>query len=60
MDGLIDVIHATTAVTISNNYFTEHDKVRRKRFPSLALAYNFRSRSLTNLVLTGDAARTQR
>ena len=38
MDGLIDVIHATTAVTISNNYFTEHDKVRRKRFPSLALA----------------------
>ncbi|KAI5590406.1 hypothetical protein POPTR_004G007300v4 [Populus trichocarpa] len=27
MDGLIDVIHATTAVTISNNYFTEHDKV---------------------------------
>ncbi|KAF9683350.1 hypothetical protein SADUNF_Sadunf04G0004400 [Salix dunnii] len=28
MDGLIDVIHATTAVTISNNYFTEHDKDR--------------------------------
>ncbi|XP_011046965.1 PREDICTED: probable pectate lyase 16 [Populus euphratica] len=27
MDGLIDVIHASTAVTISNNYFTEHDKV---------------------------------
>ncbi|KAK7332349.1 hypothetical protein VNO80_29100 [Phaseolus coccineus] len=26
-DGLIDVIHASTAVTISNNYFTHHDKV---------------------------------
>ncbi|XP_047313051.1 putative pectate lyase 2 [Impatiens glandulifera] len=26
-DGLIDVIHASTAITISNNYFTRHDKV---------------------------------
>ncbi|XP_010529455.1 PREDICTED: probable pectate lyase 16 [Tarenaya hassleriana] len=26
-DGLIDVIHASTRVTISNNYFTQHDKV---------------------------------
>ncbi|XP_065879556.1 probable pectate lyase 16 [Euphorbia lathyris] len=26
-DGLIDVTHASTAVTISNNYFTNHDKV---------------------------------
>ncbi|KAF7840603.1 putative pectate lyase 2 [Senna tora] len=26
-DGLIDVIHASTSVTISNNYFTQHDKV---------------------------------
>lgn len=26
-DGLIDVIHGSTAVTISNNYFTHHDKV---------------------------------
>ncbi|KAL2467131.1 putative pectate lyase 16 [Abeliophyllum distichum] len=26
-DGLIDVIHASNGVTISNNYFTEHDKV---------------------------------
>ncbi|KAK7245889.1 hypothetical protein RIF29_40743 [Crotalaria pallida] len=26
-DGLIDVIHASTGVTISNNYFTQHDKV---------------------------------
>ncbi|XP_019257608.1 PREDICTED: putative pectate lyase 2 [Nicotiana attenuata] len=26
-DGLLDVIHASTAVTISNSYFTEHDKV---------------------------------
>ncbi|KAG4956277.1 hypothetical protein AAZX31_15G105500 [Glycine max] len=26
-DGLIDVIHASTSITISNNYFTQHDKV---------------------------------
>ena len=26
-DGLIDVIHASTAIAISNNYFTQHDKV---------------------------------
>ncbi|XP_058728051.1 putative pectate lyase 2 [Vicia villosa] len=26
-DGLIDIIHASTAVTVSNNYFTQHDKV---------------------------------
>ncbi|MED6218665.1 hypothetical protein PIB30_028628 [Stylosanthes scabra] len=26
-DGLIDIIHASTAITISNNYFTQHDKV---------------------------------
>ncbi|XP_061345534.1 putative pectate lyase 2 [Gastrolobium bilobum] len=26
-DSLIDVIHASTAVTISNNYFTHHDEV---------------------------------
>ncbi|XP_058103415.1 putative pectate lyase 2 [Magnolia sinica] len=26
-DGLIDVIHASTALTISNNYFSNHDKV---------------------------------
>ncbi|KAJ8761772.1 hypothetical protein K2173_004583 [Erythroxylum novogranatense] len=26
-DGLIDVIHASTGVTISNNYFSQHDKV---------------------------------
>ncbi|CAA0835891.1 Putative pectate lyase 2 [Striga hermonthica] len=26
-DGLIDVIHASTDITISNNYFTQHDKV---------------------------------
>lgn len=26
-DGLVDVIHASTAVTISNNYFSQHDKV---------------------------------
>ncbi|KAJ7559226.1 hypothetical protein O6H91_04G075000 [Diphasiastrum complanatum] len=26
-DGLVDVIHASTDVTISNNYFTNHDEV---------------------------------
>ncbi|CAH9105704.1 unnamed protein product [Cuscuta epithymum] len=26
-DGLIDVIHGSTNITISNNYFTQHDKV---------------------------------
>ncbi|KAL7212232.1 hypothetical protein ACSBR2_014998 [Camellia fascicularis] len=26
-DGLVDIIHASTAVTVSNNYFTQHDKV---------------------------------
>lgn len=26
-DGLIDIIHASTSVTISNNYFSQHDKV---------------------------------
>ncbi|KAK2999187.1 hypothetical protein RJ639_023026 [Escallonia herrerae] len=25
-DGLIDIIHASTAITISNNYFSQHDK----------------------------------
>ncbi|KAI9124268.1 hypothetical protein K1719_005568 [Acacia pycnantha] len=27
VDGLIDIIHASTSITISNNYFTQHDKV---------------------------------
>jgi pectate lyase len=26
-DGLIDVIHESTAITISNNYMSHHDKV---------------------------------
>ncbi|KAK7859911.1 putative pectate lyase 2 [Quercus suber] len=26
-DGLIDIIHASTAITISNNYFSQHNKV---------------------------------
>ncbi|KAG6695331.1 hypothetical protein I3842_09G093300 [Carya illinoinensis] len=26
-DGLIDVVHASTEITISNNYFFQHDKV---------------------------------
>ncbi|XP_042519277.1 putative pectate lyase 2 [Macadamia integrifolia] len=26
-DGLIDIIHASTSITVSNNYFTQHDKV---------------------------------
>ncbi|CAN8236943.1 unnamed protein product [Cochlearia groenlandica] len=25
-DGLIDVVHSSTAITISNNYFTQHEK----------------------------------
>lgn len=28
-DGLVDVTHASTAVTVSNNYFTRHDKVSK-------------------------------
>jgi len=28
-DGLTDVTHASTLVTISNNYFTQHDKVSK-------------------------------
>ena len=28
-DGLIDVIRASTSITISNNYFSQHDKVLR-------------------------------
>jgi len=31
-DGLIDVIHASTSITISNNYFSQHDKVLRLHF----------------------------
>lgn len=27
-DGLVDVIHGSTRVTISNNYYSDHDKVR--------------------------------
>ncbi|KAK6932761.1 Pectate lyase [Dillenia turbinata] len=27
LDGLIDVIHASTAITISNNYFQQHDEL---------------------------------
>lgn len=26
-DGLVDIIHASNLVTVSNNYFTQHDKV---------------------------------
>lgn len=34
-DGLIDVIHASTAITISNNFFSQHDKVRNQpHFPA--------------------------
>lgn len=28
-DGLIDITHASTAVTVSNNYFSQHDKVSK-------------------------------
>ncbi|XP_023750912.2 putative pectate lyase 2 [Lactuca sativa] len=27
IDGLIDIIHASTLITISNNFFSQHDKV---------------------------------
>ncbi|XP_075503038.1 putative pectate lyase 2 [Primulina tabacum] len=26
-DGLVDIIHGSTGITVSNNYFTQHDKV---------------------------------
>ncbi|KAK3021738.1 hypothetical protein RJ639_046084 [Escallonia herrerae] len=26
-DGLVDIIHASTGITVSNNYLTQHDKV---------------------------------
>ncbi|KAM6585682.1 hypothetical protein CsatB_012684 [Cannabis sativa] len=29
-DGLIDVIYGSNAITISNNYFTQHDKVTKR------------------------------
>ena len=28
-DGLIDVVHGSTAITISNNNFIQHDKLSR-------------------------------
>ncbi|KAK6154634.1 hypothetical protein DH2020_008882 [Rehmannia glutinosa] len=33
-DGLIDVIHASTAITISNNFFSQHDKVTKREVKS--------------------------
>lgn len=36
-DGLIDVIHASTSVTISNNYFSQHDKVGRRIVPCICM-----------------------
>lgn len=38
-DGLLDVTHASNLVTISNNYFTQHDKVFR--IPPLLIFYSF-------------------
>lgn len=29
-DGLVDITHASTAVTVTNNYFSQHDKVSKK------------------------------
>lgn len=44
-DGLIDVIHNSTNVTISNNYFTLHDKVSKYTicvfFPSNVCMINY-------------------
>ncbi|KAB2597013.1 pectate lyase 2 [Pyrus ussuriensis x Pyrus communis] len=44
-DGLLDVTHASTAVTITNNYFSQHDKVmllekKRVRFGYAHVANN--------------------
>ncbi|KAL8142936.1 hypothetical protein V2J09_015968 [Rumex salicifolius] len=48
-DGLIDVVLASTAITISNNYFTRHDKVMlmghsdsytRDKAMQVTIAYN--------------------
>lgn len=38
-DGLIDIIHASTGITISNNYFTQHDKVRGGGFGRIVHFY---------------------
>jgi pectate lyase len=35
-DGLTDVTHASTLVTISNSYFTQHDKVSKYNLSSLS------------------------
>ncbi|KAK2992503.1 hypothetical protein RJ640_005650 [Escallonia rubra] len=29
-DGLVDIIHASTGITVSNNYLTQHDKVTKR------------------------------
>lgn len=39
-DGLVDVTHASNLVTVSNNYFTQHDKVFRIN-PPLLIFYSF-------------------
>ncbi|KAK3039664.1 hypothetical protein RJ639_027005 [Escallonia herrerae] len=39
-DGLIDIIHASTAITISNNYFSQHDKVSMLLVSSHHLIFN--------------------
>lgn len=38
-DGLLDVTHASNLVTLSNNYLTQHDKVRCFSFASLFLLF---------------------
>lgn len=45
-DGLIDVIHASTAITISNSFFSQHDKVR----PSLIMIFCFFLLCVTKLL----------
>ncbi|GER52917.1 pectin lyase-like superfamily protein [Striga asiatica] len=39
-DGLIDVIHASTDITISNNYFTQHDKNYEDKAIKVTVAFN--------------------
>ncbi|RZB89989.1 putative pectate lyase 2, partial [Glycine soja] len=42
-DGLIDVIHASTSITISNNYFTQHDRLAIPSSLSFVYAVSFSS-----------------
>jgi pectate lyase len=38
-DGLIDAIMGSTAITISNNYFTHHNEVNYAFYPSILVFF---------------------